>query len=267
MKIYIFAHFFGVFVMSILANPLPAVELSEKSLRSENIGPRSTSSWGELSDTNPDPGQTFVPQDQIAAEGNNINWNNIFSPSASTSYDNQPTDFGSRQQLYAEGEPSPFQQEHGNSDCGGGSGTNDGAGKLKSREERGPGICGVQYGGAAAAGAVQAVPAPVIGDFSTTQDRLKKKSCASLLLYPTHACCAGVAAGKINNIYPFIDNCAPRKFSPPSPSPRCGEKKMGKVNMCGHFFPVFTVTGIGCLLDYEVCCERWAVSFVNKTAF
>lgn len=223
MKIYIFAHFFGVFVMSILANPLPAVELSEKSLRSENIGPGSTSSWDELSDTNPDTGQTFAPQDQIAAEGNNINWNNIFSPSASTSYDNQLIDLGSRQQLYAKGGPSPVQQEQGNSECGGGSGSNDGAGKLKSREAGGTAICPSQYGVAA-----QAVPAPVVGDFSTTKDRLKKKSCASLLLYPTHACCAGIAAGKINNIYPFIDNCAPRKFSPPSPSPRYREKKNGE---------------------------------------
>lgn len=228
MKIYIFAHFFGVFVMSILANALPAIELSEKSLQSENIGPGSTSSWGELSDNNPDTGQTFAPQDQIAPEGNKINWNNIFSQSTSTSYDNQPIDSESRQQLYAEGEPSPFQQEQGNPDCGGGSGTSDGAGKLKSREGGGPGICGTQYGGAAAAGAVQAVPAPVVGDFSATQDRLKKKSCASLLIYPTHACCAGAAAGKINNIYPFIDNCAPRKFSPPSLSPRFGEKRDGE---------------------------------------
>lgn len=235
MKIYIFAHIFGVFVISILANALPAIELGEKSIRSENIGPGSTSSWGELSDPNSDPGQTFAPQDQIAAEGNNRNWNNVFSPSASTSYDDQPTDVaGSRQQLYADGEPSPFQQEQGNPNCGGGSGTNDGAGKLKSREGGGAGICRSQYEGtAAAAGAVQAVPAPAIGDFSTTQDRRKKKSCASLLLYPTHACCAGVAAGKINNIYPFVDNCAPRKFSPTLPLPRGvweggGEKKDGE---------------------------------------
>lgn len=237
MKIYIFAHFFGVLVMSILANALPAIELSEKSLRSENIGPGSTSSWGELSDNNPDTGQTFAPQDQIAAEGSNINWNTIFSQSTSTSYDNQPTDFESRQQLYAEGEPSPFQQEQGNPDCGGGSGTSDGAGKLKSREGGGSGTCGTQYGGAAAAGAVQAVPAPVVGDFSTTQDRLKKKSCASLLIYPTHACCAGVAAGKINNIYPFIDNCAPRKFSSPLPFPTVwGKKRWGRLICVGVFF-------------------------------
>lgn len=231
MKIYIFAHFFGVFVISILANPLPAIELGEKSIRSENIGPGSTSSWGDLSDTNSDPAQTFAPQDQIAAEDNNINWNNVFSQSASTSYDDQATDVaGSRQQLYADGEPSPFQQEQGNPNCGGGSGTNDGAGKLKSREGGGPGICRSQYEGTAAAGAVQAVPAPAVGDFSTTQDRRKEKSCASLLLYPSHACCAGVAAGKINNIYPFVDNCALRKFSPTLPFPVVwgGEKKDGE---------------------------------------
>lgn len=199
--------------MSILANPLPAIELSEKSIRSENIGPRSTSSWGESSDTFPDPGQTFASQDQTAAEGNIINWNNVLSQSDSTNYDDQPTDVGSRQQLYAEGEPPPSQEEQG---CGGSSRTNNGAGKLKSREDGGPGACKAQYGDAAGAGAgaVQAIPAPVVGDFSTTLDRLKRKSCASLLLYTIHACCAGVAAGKINNIYPFVDNCAQRKFPP-----------------------------------------------------
>lgn len=230
---YIFEIFFNIFVVSILANPLPAVEPSENSIRSENIGLGWTSSWGVSSDTSPDSGQFVALQDQNSAEGNDVNWNNAFSQPFSTSYDDQPTNAGSRQQLYAEGEPPPLQEEQGNPDCDGRSGKRNGAGKLHSREDGGSGICKAQPGDAAS---VQVVPTPVVGDFSTTIDRLKKKSCAGLLLYAVHACCAGLAAGKINNIYPFIDNCAQRKFSYSRPSPRCG--KSGKVR-CGSLICVF----------------------------
>lgn len=34
---------------------------------------------------------------------------------------------------------------------------------------------------------------------------------------------------------------------------------MWKLNM--RVFLMFAETGLGCLLDYEVCCEKWAVSF------